>query len=137
MRPGEYACAVLRRSDGKILLGLRSPDRAAYPGCWDVFGGKLEAGESVADALARELAEELRVHPLTARPLAVLDDPEPERHGECRYHLFVVEAWSGEPAIADAEHIAIRWFTPEEAASLSALALEVYRDLFSTLSAGD
>lgn len=136
MRPGDYACAVLRRSDGKVLLGLRSPGRDAYPGCWDLFGGKVEQGESVADALSRELSEELGVHPLTARPLGEVDDPQSERHGERRYHIFVVEAWTGEPAIADAEHTAIRWFDPAEAAALPALALEVYRGLLSTLAAG-
>lgn len=134
MRPGDYACAVLRRSDGKLLLGLRSPDKAAYPGCWDLFGGKVEEGESVADALSRELAEELGVHPLTARPLGEIDDPHPDRHGACRYLLFVVEAWTGDPAIVAPEHTAIRWFDPAEAAALPALALDAYRPLLAGLA---
>jgi ADP-ribose pyrophosphatase YjhB (NUDIX family) len=124
----DHVGAVLRRQDGRVLLGLHGPEHGASPGCWDLFGGPVEAGESVADALSRELSAQLGVHPLTARPLARLE------RAEGRSELFVVEAWTGEPAIADAGHVAIRWFQPAEAAAVPALALEVYRSLLSTLA---
>jgi ADP-ribose pyrophosphatase YjhB (NUDIX family) len=41
-------------SDGLVLLGLRAPNKS-YPNCWDIFGGCVEAGESLDDALRREL----------------------------------------------------------------------------------
>jgi 8-oxo-dGTP diphosphatase len=128
MTPCDQVGAVLRREDGRVLLGLKSPDHRAAPGRWDMFGGPVAAGESVADALSRELSAQLGVHPLTARPLAHIE--RAEGHSQ----LFVVEAWTGEPAIRDAGHMAIRWFQPAEAAAAPALALEVYRDLLSTLA---
>ena len=52
----EVAAAVIIR-DGKVLLASR-PENKPPPG-WEFPGGKLENGESVADAAIRELREEL------------------------------------------------------------------------------
>lgn len=49
--------AVVRRGD-EILI-TRRPDRPGRPGQWEFPGGKVEAGEAEADALRRELREEL------------------------------------------------------------------------------
>lgn len=46
--------------DGRVLIAQRGPGRA-LPGCWELPGGKVEPGESDAQALARELHEELGV----------------------------------------------------------------------------
>jgi 8-oxo-dGTP diphosphatase len=35
-----YACAILLDEE-RILLGKRAPHRKAYPGCWDVIGGRV------------------------------------------------------------------------------------------------
>jgi len=56
----EVAVGVLVRPDGAFLLTTR-PAGKAYAGYWEFPGGKLEAGESVAQALARELLEELGI----------------------------------------------------------------------------
>lgn len=134
MRHGDYACAILWR-DGRLLLGLRSAHRATYPNCWDVLGGLVEPGETLQAALARELQEELGVTPLSARILGVIDEPDPRRNGCGRYHVHLVTAWvGGEPAIRDDEHVRLDWFTPAEAAQLSALALEEYRRLFAAIA---
>jgi 8-oxo-dGTP diphosphatase len=47
--------------------------------------------------------------------------------------IFLVDAWSGEPAISNDEHSELGWFTPSEAAALDDLAAPEYRDLFATL----
>lgn len=49
--------AVIRRGDA--ILVTRRPDRPGRPGQWEFPGGKLEAGEGEAEALRRELREEL------------------------------------------------------------------------------
>ena len=49
--------AVVRR--GEALLLTRRPDRPGQRGQWEFPGGKVEAGEEEADALRREIAEEL------------------------------------------------------------------------------
>ena len=60
MEVAELVCGLLVR-DGKALLVHRSPERAVYPGVWDLPGGHVEPGESKPAALVRELAEELDV----------------------------------------------------------------------------
>ena len=54
----EVAVGVMVQPDGRFLLAQR-PAGKPYEGYWEFPGGKLEPGESVEDALARELHEEL------------------------------------------------------------------------------
>ena len=63
----EVAVGVLLRVDGAFLLTSR-PDGKPYAGYWEFPGGKLEAGESVQQALARELQEELGIEIASAQP---------------------------------------------------------------------
>lgn len=62
----DVVCAILER-DGKILLAQR-PLHADQPGLWELAGGKVEAGETQPEALARELREELGIE---ARPRGI------------------------------------------------------------------
>ena len=50
-------------SDRTVLLGLRSPAKNVWPGYWDIIGGHVEDGESLDDALIREVQEEVGVVP--------------------------------------------------------------------------
>ena len=43
---------------GRIYVQKRSDDRALFPGAWDIVGGHVELGESIREALAREVMEE-------------------------------------------------------------------------------
>lgn len=52
----DVAVGVLIREDGKMLLSSR-PEGKPYAGYWEFPGGKIEAGETVHEALARELGE--------------------------------------------------------------------------------
>ena len=56
----QVAVGILFRPDGAFLLTTRPPGKA-YAGYWEFPGGKVEPGESVHDALRRELHEELGV----------------------------------------------------------------------------
>ena len=56
----EVAVGVLVRADGALLLSTRPPGKP-YAGYWEFPGGKIEAGETVEQALRRELIEELGV----------------------------------------------------------------------------
>lgn len=102
----------------EVLLGRRSSHKS-YPGCWDVPGGHVEAGESLEFALARELDEELRVTPLQWRLI-----------GNCRFQenddwsdlsIYAIDAWAGDPVLANDEHVELRWFSLAEACALENL----------------
>lgn len=56
--PVRIAVVALTDPTGAVLLQLRSPDKAAEPGQWGLAGGHVEAGETPAEAAARELFEE-------------------------------------------------------------------------------
>ena len=56
----DVAVGVLVRADGDFLLTSR-PAGKVYAGYWEFPGGKLEAGESVEQALRRELVEEIGI----------------------------------------------------------------------------
>jgi 8-oxo-dGTP diphosphatase len=56
--PLRCAAALIVDDDGRIFVQRRSASRRLFPGCWDVVGGHLEPGESVDDALRREVYEE-------------------------------------------------------------------------------
>ncbi|MDI9332361.1 MAG: NUDIX domain-containing protein [Alphaproteobacteria bacterium] len=56
----QVAVGVLFLPDGRFLLTSRPPGKV-YEGHWEFPGGKLEAGETIAQALARELHEELGI----------------------------------------------------------------------------
>ena len=56
----QVAVGVLVRADGAFLLTSR-PEGKAYAGYWEFPGGKLEAGETVEQALRRELQEEIGI----------------------------------------------------------------------------
>lgn len=90
----EVVAAVIERSDGTFLMARR-PDGKAYAGWWEFPGGKVEAGESLSAALARELHEELGITVQTAFPWITREfDYE---HAQVRLNFFRVTAWAGEP----------------------------------------
>jgi len=120
--------------DGRILLGRRAAHRRICPNTWDLIGGHQEPGETVERTLARELREEIDIQPLVFRKIAVLDFT-PEAGRPLHYHLFRVDAFEGEPRLANAEHAALAWFTAREALALPDLASVRYRPMLEAMAA--
>ncbi len=109
---------------GRVLLVKRSPQARHYSDVWDVFGGHVEVGESLEEALRREAREELGVEIESFRPLGTVHDPvEP-----ADITVFAVVGWRGEPVnAAPDEHSDIRWLSMGELPDSS--GLEAYRRL--------
>ena len=106
---------------GRVLLGRRSPHRRICPDTWDLIGGHVEPGETLEDALVRELGEEIGITPTRFSPIAMIDFGI-EAGRPVHFHVFRVDAFEGEPYLANAEHTELRWFTPREALALPDLA---------------
>lgn len=96
--------------NGRMLIGRRRRD-TRYEGTWEFPGGKIEAGEDAADALRRELREELRVE---AGDIELLTTVEHRYDDGGQFHVryYLVRSWRGEirPAIWDE----YAWVTPSE-----------------------
>jgi len=90
--PVDVAVGVLIDPQGDFLLTSR-PEGKVYAGYWEFPGGKLEAGESVEQALRRELIEELGIEIGAVEPWKVelIDYP----HARVRLHFCKVFAWRG------------------------------------------
>lgn len=88
----EVAVGVLTSSTGDFLLTSR-PEGKVYAGYWEFPGGKLEPGESVEQALARELHEELGivVGKMALWKAQFVDYP----HALVRLNFFKVAEWQG------------------------------------------
>ncbi|WP_306591749.1 NUDIX domain-containing protein [Geothrix sp. 21YS21S-4] len=97
----DVALAVLER-EGRYLLQRRAGSNPVLPGLWEFPGGKVEAGETIRQALARELSEEMGLEMRDAWPLPILEGP-------VRLHPFRVEA-PGAPRTP----LAWGWFTLAE-----------------------
>jgi 8-oxo-dGTP diphosphatase len=89
--------------DARFLLTSR-PAGKAYAGYWEFPGGKVEAGESIEDALARELHEELGITIAGAQrwQVEVFDYP----HALVRLHFCKVFAWRGEFVMREGQQMA-------------------------------
>ena len=88
----EVAVGVLLQPDERFLLTSR-PEGKVYAGYWEFPGGKLEAGESVEQALRRELQEELGIVIGSAQvwKTQLVDYP----HALVRLHFCKVFDWQG------------------------------------------
>ena len=89
----EVAAAVIQRGDGRFLLAQR-PQGKVYAGYWEFPGGKVEAGETVEQALRRELIEEIGVTIGAVHPWRIerVDYP----HALVRLNFCKVFEWQGQ-----------------------------------------
>ena len=96
----QVAVGVLIRSDDAFLLTSR-PEGKAYAGYWEFPGGKLEAGETVAQALRRELHEEIgiSIEDCVAWKTEQIDYP----HAWVQLNFCKVRRWSGELQMREAQ----------------------------------
>ena len=99
----DVAVGVLMRADGQFLLTSR-PEGKVYAGYWEFPGGKLEAGESIEQALCRELQEELGITIAQAQAwkTQMVDYP----HALVRLHFCKVWDWQGELQMREAQSYA-------------------------------
>jgi 8-oxo-dGTP pyrophosphatase MutT (NUDIX family) len=116
----DVVAAIIER-DGRFLIGKRSAHKRSAPGYWCPISGRIEAGESHAEAVVREVYEEtgLRVEAI-------------EKVAECDTHdqSSVIHWWRVRPLsdaaarLANDEHSELAWVTPDEMRRLEPVFLE-------------
>ena len=90
--PVDVAVGVLIDAQGSFLLTSR-PEGKVYAGYWEFPGGKLEAGETVEQALRRELHEELGITIGAVQPWKT--EMHDYSHALVRLHFCKVFEWTG------------------------------------------
>lgn len=105
-RPVDVAVGVLIDAEQRFLLTSR-PAGKVYAGYWEFPGGKVEPGETIEQALRRELHEELGITIGAAHPwqTEIVDYP----HALVRLHFCKVFDWSGDFVMREQQ--AMAWQT--------------------------
>lgn len=122
----DVAVGVVFRPDGAVLLGQR-PVGKPYAGWWEFPGGKLERGETVEHALARELHEELGIEVHASYPWVLREHSY--EHARVRLHFQRIWDWSGEAHGREGQALSWQPATRVALAPLLPAALPVLRML--------
>lgn len=103
------AVAVITDSDGRVLLAKRA-EGVHQGGLWEFPGGKVDPGESLAEALLRECREELGIHITDHRPLIQVTHDYGDRCVQLNVHW--VKAYRGNPEGREGQPLA--WVMPAQ-----------------------
>jgi 8-oxo-dGTP diphosphatase len=112
--------AVIYDPLGRVLIAER-PSGKTLAGCWEFPGGKIEAKESGAAALRRELLEELGLEVGAMHELFELKHEYPERHVELA--VWRVDEYAGVPAGLEGQ--TLRWERPAALRSIELLPADL------------
>lgn len=107
-QPVHVAAGVLTDSGGRVLIARRAA-ASHQGGLWEFPGGKVEPTESGAQALARELAEELGVEVLDSEPLMQVEHDYGDK--SVLLDIYRVKRWVNEPRGCEGQPLA--WVMPE------------------------
>ena len=98
------AVGVISDGGANILIAKRA-QHLHQGGLWEFPGGKVEAGETVEQALRRELLEELAIEVTAQQPLLVIEHDYPDK--AVFLDVWWVSAFSGEPQAREGQPL--RW----------------------------
>jgi mutator protein MutT len=123
--------AIIVDSQGRLLLAKRGPQARNERGLWEFPGGSVELGETLAEALRREMREELGIEIVVGELLDVVDHILKEEGQHWVSPTFLCTISSGEPHIREPEKCAdIGWFhtneIPEKLTQISRRSLTHY-----------
>ncbi|KAL4190620.1 hypothetical protein AMTRI_Chr07g25650 [Amborella trichopoda] len=107
--PKLFTLAIVN-TGGRVLLGLKK--RGFGEGYFNGFGGKLEEGESIDEAAARELEEEACISPVGMKKHGVLMFFFDDRPCPWEVHVFNVPDYMGKPC--ETEEMLPTWFAHED-----------------------
>ena len=106
--------AIIVDGEGRLFLARRGEKAKNERGLWEFPGGSVEFGETLAQALQREMREEYGIEIMVGRLLDVVDHILPEEGQHWVSPSFICSVVAGEPVIQEPEKCsAIGWFRPE------------------------
>lgn len=116
MRPTAPAVGVggVVVRDGRVLLVRRG--KPPLLGRWTIPGGTVELGETLEQALLRELQEETALRVAPVELLTVVDRIERDQQG-VRFHFVIVDylcRWLAGEAAAGSDALEVAWAAPED-----------------------
>ncbi len=119
MKKIRVVCAVIQ--DGKRLLAFRRGSQSAHAGLWEFPGGKVKLGETLDEALHREIWEELMIKIKISKQLPLVE----HQYDTFRIHLFPFLCSLEKGVIHLTEHDAYQWVDLQEAQMLDWSAADV------------
>jgi len=103
--------------EGRLLMSRRPPG-VAWPGLWELPGGKVEAGETPEEALVREWREELDVTPVALAPWRFETIAEPAPGGPSQHVTLLFLRIGGLAGVPRAAAVDAVRFSPAAEARL-------------------
>lgn len=100
---------IVDRQQRQVLVSQRAAD-THQGGLWEFPGGKLETGETVAVALARELLEELAISVSESEPMLRIEHDYVDK--QVLLDVWLVTAFSGEPRALEGQPL--KWVAIEQ-----------------------
>jgi 8-oxo-dGTP pyrophosphatase MutT (NUDIX family) len=105
----EAVVAIIQKSN-KFLFVKRSDYKQSATGFWCPVSGRVEENESQAEALQREVKEEVGLNVVAIEKICAI----PSHNGEFLLHFWTTDILSGEVAITSDEATDFKWVTLEE-----------------------
>lgn len=105
-----HVVAAVIRGDSDSILIAKRPDHLHQGGLWEFPGGKVDDGEAVCDALARELDEELAIEVKAAEPFMEIHHDYSDK--SVFLDIWTVEQFEGEPQGNEGQQV--RWVSRNE-----------------------
>ena len=102
------AVAVVCNQQGEVLIQQRAAN-THQGGLWEFPGGKVEAGETIEQALEREIREELNIDVISSRPLITIAHDYGDRH--VSLEVYRVTEWHDQ--VRPMEQQPLQWVSPE------------------------
>ena len=109
-----HVVAAVVVDDGRVLCARRGPG-GPLAGLWEFPGGKVESGETVKEALVREIAEELDCEVSVGEGVA--DTTHEYGFGVVRLQTYFCRLSQGTPR--PSEHSELQWLEPEQLLELA------------------